>query len=128
MSHETIESIPVDVVVVNAAELHPDDSFIDGAGFTLRIEATDGPTKLLSEDPLRLRAWITSNVGLHIGTRQSLSTLSGLIGVNTNTPGARLDSSAAAVEIKAQSEVWGIVEAAGLVGVWVERKTIRSTR
>jgi hypothetical protein len=124
-----VEAVPVRVHGIVATHNPDDDYEIEGYGFTISHLATDtNPTQpLLSADPLRTRAIITSNTSASfIGTPEQMSNISAPLGGTDPGPGARLPSGVTWLEVRSQGEIWvGFTSGACQVGVWVERRVPR---
>ena len=122
---------PSDIIQYGPLEVHvvslpkTDEYMIEGFGFTRQIVSGDNPFQLLPEDPMRYQAILTSNGGLHIGSKSEFSSVSGNIPVTGTQPGPRIDGTASPFVIRAQNEIWAAGEGALIVGVWIERRVPR---
>lgn len=105
-------------------------SLITSYGFTFsRAAGQATPEQLLGEDPLRIRALITTNVVYYIGNKKDFSTVTGTLpSTGTSSTGMRVPTAVPVFEVKSQDEIWVAYTAPTELGVWVERRVPGGTR
>jgi hypothetical protein len=114
------EDMPtVSVAVNNWPDPKHDD--IEGSGFSISTTGAD-KQMILPQDPLRIRAFLTTDAVIYVGVKSGVLGDSGFATTNINHQAARLPISAYPYEIRSQNEVWIGTGGAANVGIWIERR------
>lgn len=100
---------------------------ISSYGFTLsRVAGGDfTPAQLLGEDPLRIAAYVMTNVVIFLGTKSQMTAVgpNQLPTSGSNGPGMRVPAGLSSPwPIRGNSEIWVAFTGAVEVSVWVERR------
>jgi len=124
-----LTAVPVHIIGTSVPPPPREEYLIETSGYTLEPPDGSGPFRLVAEDPLRHRFFITSNQVTYVGTKQQMSSVQGNLSTSgTAGPGGRLPNTGntGPYEFHGQNEVWMVAAANGLsVGVIVERKVPR---
>lgn len=116
---------PIDVIITKDLTKSETPSQVYSYGFTISRTAADGPTAvLLEEDPLRIRALITTNLVFFIGDKKSMSNVQAVLpATGSGGPGIRIPTGLSSpFPIMGQNEMWAAFTGVTDVGVLIERR------